>query len=150
PGNHDYYDGVFEDTAGLLRRHLPGVTLLDNEGVEIDGVRFFGTTLWSDFNGRSATSMNGVRRRTGEYFFVRTRVSAADGRDTLVKFQPEHALAAHDRALEALLAEVCSEDGKRRAVISHHAPSLQGLNPFQAGNGLDGAYASNLDERIAG
>lgn len=44
-GNHDHYDGVFDETAGLFRRHLPGVTVLDNDCVEIGGVRFFGATL---------------------------------------------------------------------------------------------------------
>lgn len=44
-GNHEHYDGVFEDTAGLMRRHLPGVTVLDNEAAEIDGIRFWGATL---------------------------------------------------------------------------------------------------------
>lgn len=149
PGNHDHYDGVFEDTASLLRQHLPGVTVLDNEAVEIDGVRFFGTTLWSDFDGRKQASMDGVRRRMGEYFFVKTRTVDADGGERLSKFQPEHALGAHDRAWAALLVEVRSGDGKRRVVISHHAPSRQGLNPQHAGNGLDGAYASDLDENLA-
>jgi Icc-related predicted phosphoesterase len=147
-GNHDHYDGVFEEAAALFRRHLPGVTVLDDEAVEIDGTRFFGTTLWSDFDGRNTTSMNGVRRRMGEYFFVKTRVRAADGQDTLAKFQPEHALAAHDKAWAALSEEVRAGDGQRRVVISHHAPSRHGLNPQHAGNGLDGAYASDLDKAI--
>lgn len=148
PGNHDHYDGVFEDTAGLLRQHLPGVTVLDNEAVEIDGVRFFGTTLWSDFDGRRQASMDGVRRRMGEYFFVKTRTINDDG-EQLSKFQPEHALAAHDRSWAALCAEMRASNGKRRVVISHHAPSLRGLNPYHAGNGLDGAYASDIEQKIA-
>jgi hypothetical protein len=35
-------------------------------------------------------------------------------------------------------------------VITHHAPSRKGLNPHHAGNGLDGAYASDLDDWIEG
>ena len=35
-------------------------------------------------------------------------------------------------------------------VITHHAPSRKGLNPLHIGNGLDGAYASNLDDLVAG
>jgi hypothetical protein len=34
-------------------------------------------------------------------------------------------------------------------VISHHPPSRKGLNPRHAGNGLDGAYASDLDGLVA-
>lgn len=147
-GNHEHYDGVFEDTVPLLRRHLPGVTILDHETVEIEGVRFFGSTLWSDFGGASEACMNGVRRRMGEFFFVKTRGRDADGRETLAKFQPEDALAAHQKAWTALTGAVEAGTEKPMVVISHHAPSLQGLNPKFAGNGLDGAYASALDEKM--
>src|SRR5262245_12445449 len=58
PGNHDHYDGVFETTPELLRRFLPGVTVLDDSAVEIDGVAFFGATLWTDFAGRSQACMD--------------------------------------------------------------------------------------------
>ena len=79
-GNHDHYDGVFDETIGLLRQYLPGITVLDNDCVDLDGVRFFGSTLWSDFESRSAEAMNGVRRRIGEYFFVKKRSATSDGR----------------------------------------------------------------------
>lgn len=145
-GNHEPYDGVVEDTPGLLRRHLPGVRLLDDEAVEVGGVRIFGTTLWSDFEGRSPAVLAFVRRRMGEYFFVRTR--ADDG--SLERFRPEDALAAHDRALAALSRAVAAAGVRPLVVVTHHAPSRQGLNPFASGNGLDGAYASDLDGLIAG
>jgi len=146
-GNHEHYDGVFEDTTALMRSHLPGVTVLDNDVVEIGGVRFFGSTLWSDFEGRSEAAMNAVRRRMGEFFFVKTRVASSDG--PLAKFRPEDALREHDKAWTALRDSLATTDGKSTVVITHHAPSLQGLNPSFCGNGLDGAYASNLDEEIA-
>lgn len=146
PGNHEHYDGIFEDTAGLLRRYLPGVTVLDNETVELGGVRFFGSTLWTDFEGRSRDAMNGVRRRMGEFFFVKTR--RADG--TLAKFQPEDALLAHEAGRAALMAAVVASSSTPTVVITHHAPSQQGLNPRFVGNGLDAAYASDLDEVVAG
>lgn len=145
-GNHEHFDGVFEDTCGLLRRHLPGVTVLDDEAVAIGGVRFFGSTLWTDFDSRSEAAMNAVRRRMGEFFFVKTRAVQDNG--ALAKFSPEDALRAHDFAWAALLREVGTSDGTPTVVITHHAPSRQGLNPKFAGNGLDVAYASDLDHAI--
>ena len=142
-GNHDHYDGVFEDTVPLLRRHLPGVTVLENETVEIDGARFFGSTLWSEFEGRSEAAMNGVRRRMGEYFFVKRRTSRdAEGREMLVKFRPEDALEAFDVSWLALQKCLRESNSKPTVVITHHAPSRRGINPRFAGNGLDGAYVS--------
>jgi Icc-related predicted phosphoesterase len=145
-GNHEHYGGVFDETVPKLRRALPGVAVLDNDAIEIGPVRFFGTTLWTDFQGRSTAGLNAVRKRCGEFFFVKTCASDAEGRETLRKFQPEDALAAFDVALESL--RKCLADGKPTVVITHHAPSLKGLNPHHAGSDLDAAYASDLDAMI--
>jgi len=143
-GNHDHYESTFSETAGLLRAGLPGFTVLDDETVEIDGVRFFGGTLWTDFAGR--TGLDAVRRRCGEFFFVKVR--APDG--STRRFRPEDALAAHDATRAALSRSLAFASGKATVVITHHAPSRQGLNPHHSGNGLDAAYASDLDGWIAG
>lgn len=147
-GNHEHYDGVFEDTDSLLRQHLAGVTVLDDESVELDGIRFFGTTLWTDLAGGNETVAEKIRRGMGEYFFAKTRNGADTGPNSRAKLRPADTLAAHERALNALKRHAIS-DPKPMVVISHHAPSLQGLNPLHKGNGLDGAFASDLDELVA-
>ena len=149
PGNHDHYDGIFDDTGDLLSRFLPGLTVLDNRHVEIGGVRFFGTTLWSDFEGRSGACMDAVKRRVGEYFFVRKRDFDAEGQVAVRKFQPRDALAAFDASVAALRDCVASAAGRQIIVVSHHPPSRQGLNPRHIGNGRDGVYASDLDRQVA-
>lgn len=149
-GNHEHYDGVFDDTAKLLREHLPGIAVLDNQSLVLDGLAFFGTTLWSDFEARSPACLNGVRRRCGEFFFVQKMRQDAEGGVTRGKFQPEDAIEAFDRSMHALRDHLAGRDGKPTVVISHHAPSRRGLNAVHAGNGLDGAFASDLDDFIAG
>ena len=148
PGNHEHYDGVFEDTVPLLRRHLAGVTILDNEAIEIDGTRFFGATLWTDLNRRNETAMETIRRGMGEYFFVKTRRTDADGRSELNKLRPADTLAAHDRALAELRRQASVAGDKPMVIITHHAPSPQGLNPYHKGNGLAAAFASDLEAFI--
>lgn len=148
-GNHEHYDGVFEDTTSLLRRHLRGIQVLDNQALDYGGVRFFGSTLWSDFEGACINCLNGTRRRMGEFFFVRRRRRTPDGQETFVKFQPEDALEAHRTAWRTLMQESAAPRMGAFVVITHHAPSRQGLNPKFAGNGLDGAFASSLDTEIA-
>jgi len=52
PGNHEYYDADFKTAAAALRaraRRSANVRLLDNDELTIDGVRFLGSTLWTDF-----------------------------------------------------------------------------------------------------
>lgn len=147
-GNHEHYDGVFEDTSGLLRRHLPGVTVLDDEVAEIGGWRFFGSTLWTNFSGGDPAVLDGVRRRMGEYFFVRTR-GPLDARGRAAKLRPEDALAAHGRGWAALQAAVAQASAKPTIVITHHAPSALGANAASKGDALDAAYYSALDEEVA-
>lgn len=153
-GNHEHYGLMFEETTGLMRQHLAGITVLDDDTVEISGIRFFGATLWTDFDGNSQDAMNRVRKRMGEFFFVRT---AADGDATRPpKFQPEHALAAFERSWTSLTRSLEDAAGKPTVVISHHAPSHQGLggpsfttSSDRHDRALDCAYASDLDRRIS-
>jgi Icc-related predicted phosphoesterase len=147
-GNHDHYDGVFEDSAMLFRRHLEGVTLLDDEAITIGDVHLFGTTLWSDFEGSDVDAMKRASKGCGEFFFVKKRVLDEAGVETLARFRPADALAAHARALAALESFVAQPLSGKKLVVSHHAPSRKGLNPLHQGNGLDGAYASALDGLI--
>src|SRR5205814_80236 len=52
PGNHEYDNLDFDTTHARLRdicKRL-GITWLEREVLEIDGVRFIGTTLWADFD----------------------------------------------------------------------------------------------------
>lgn len=148
-GNHDHYDGVFEDTVPVLRRCLPGITVLDDDAVEIGDVAFFGMTLWTDLEGRNPAVLDKIRRGVGEYFFVKTRRQDESGAEVLQKFRPGHSLAAFEKSLAALDRHLAAAGVKKTVVISHHAPSRLGGNPQFAGNGLDGAYFSDLDARVA-
>jgi Icc-related predicted phosphoesterase len=145
PGNHDHYDGVFEDTAAIFRRHFPDFVVLDGQGADVGGVPVFGATLWSDFEGRDPEAMKRAQKGCGEFFFVKRRTAEGD----LARFRPADALAVFDRDLTALKAFCAQAVGKRPVIVTHHAPSRLGLNPFVGEKGLNGAYASDLDEIVA-
>jgi hypothetical protein len=146
-GNHEHYDGVYEDTVGLMRRHLPGVTVLDNEAAEIDGIRFWGATLWTDLGHQGDAEVTAIRKGMGEYFFVKTRGSDPD--QPLGKLRPADTDRAHKTAWTQLREALTAEPQRQTVVITHHAPSRLGLNPRFVGSPLDPAYASSLDGDIA-
>lgn len=146
-GNHEHYDGVFEDTADLMRRHLPGVTILDDEAVEIDGIRFFGSTLWTDLSRQGEAEVAAIRKGMAEYFFVKTRSRGPD--QPVAKLSPADTNKAHMTAWTRLREAIAAQPKRPTVVITHHAPSRLGLNPRFAGSPLDIAYASSLDEEIA-
>ena len=51
PGNHEFYGGSIAGTLAELRRLSAGtrVRVLDDDELVLDGVRFLGSTLWTDF-----------------------------------------------------------------------------------------------------
>src|SRR5688572_32931969 len=51
PGNHEFYGGSIAGTVAELKRLSAGsgIRVLANDEVVIEGVRFLGTTLWTDF-----------------------------------------------------------------------------------------------------
>ncbi|MCB1511409.1 MAG: metallophosphoesterase [Hyphomicrobiaceae bacterium] len=140
-GNHEHYNLVMEDTIALMRRSLPGVIICDDECVEIGGFRFFGTTFWTNFNGGDQASMDRVRRKRGEYFFIKTRAAGA-----VAKFQPEDALEAHRNGWSAL--RKTGATGPPDVIVTHHAPSLQGLCRRRRSTELDCTDASDLDHEL--
>lgn len=51
-GNHEFYRGDFDRTLSDMRREAvehKNVYFLENDSVEIDGFRFLGCTLWTNF-----------------------------------------------------------------------------------------------------
>lgn len=146
-GNHEHYDGVFEDTASLLKQHLPGVTVLDNEAIDIEGVRFYGSTLWTDLSQQTEEHVTAIRKGMGEYFFVKTRAGGLD--QPLAKLRPADTHRAHEAAWKRLRVVVTAEPRRPTVVITHHAPSCSALNPRFPDSPLNPAYASNLDDQIA-
>src|SRR5688572_13971015 len=52
PGNHEYDNLDFDQTRERLRTTCErlGITWLEREELVLQGVRFLGTTLWSDFD----------------------------------------------------------------------------------------------------
>lgn len=51
PGNHEFYGGSIAGTVDELKRLSAGsnIRVLDDDEVVIEGVRFLGSTLWTDF-----------------------------------------------------------------------------------------------------
>lgn len=146
PGNHEHRGGVFDDTAALLRRYFEGFTILDDDYIDIGGVRFFGTTLWTDMAGCDAAATDIIRRGMGEYFFTKKRHVDNDGNEVIAKLRPADTIAAYHSALRALGSAIAVPASS--VIVSHHAPSLQGLNPRHRGNALDAAFASDLEDLI--
>lgn len=132
PGNHEYYgqrmDKVhFEETETFH-------PLLDSI-FTLDGVKFAGGTLWTDYalDGNAPLSM--LQAENGLNDHRRIQMGATHG---YRKFKPIDAVVLHRKTRDFIMKSGAD------IVVTHHAPTARSVNAKYAGDNLNPAYASNL------
>jgi predicted phosphodiesterase len=159
PGNHEYYDRVMPDELAAMRRlaqasSLP-LHLLDCDTVVIDGVRFVGCTLWTDFQLRIDTAdgpvadvargLAAARRSMVDYRTIDVIDPAPrPGSPATRKLTPEDTLALH-RTQRNWLQQVLAEPFEGpTVVITHHGPHRGSLAPRFAADWVSTAFINEL------
>lgn len=120
-GNHEYYtqkpmDRENEDFKAWLSENLPHVVCLQDEGITIDGVHFFGGTMWTDFAKENPVAMVDARRNMNDFRLIKIPEGEV--------FTPEYSVKLHRVFVEKLMAWF--QEGREGAhiVITHHAPVI--------------------------
>ncbi|MGA0796991.1 MAG: metallophosphoesterase [Quisquiliibacterium sp.] len=155
-GNHEFYDGEYLSTLDAMReqaRHS-GVRLLENEATVIDGVRFLGCTLWTDF--RLFEHPGRLLQLSPEQAFDQTRRMIPDFRAIRYArggLQPVLALsdwtALHAVSRAWLTEELARPWDGPTVVVSHHLPSWRSVHPDFAAFASNVGFASDLDHLVA-
>lgn len=143
-GNHELYGSHTQLVRKLKQQASAGVHVLENDAVILNGVRFLGCTLWTDFEltGNPGAARAEAVRTMSDYDAIR---SAEFGFKLL---KPVHTYRKHleSRAwLESALREPFQGS---TVVITHHAPSALSLRPEERDQSLSAAYASALDDLV--
>ena len=150
PGNHEYDGLEFDEATQRLRQACErwGLIWLDRQSVVLQGVRFVGCTLWTDFdalshNAGALTDVLQARDKAfrAANFYLRKNHSLQGGVPMLAEQLRELGLADQQWLRQALATHF---DGPTVA-LTHFAPSLlsadprYGLTPGTAGfcNALD-------------
>ncbi|MGI2031781.1 metallophosphoesterase [Rhizobium panacihumi] len=146
-GNHEFYDAAFNDgilagkafAAGIANLHF-----LDGETVGIDGVRFAGGTLWTDFdlNGWQESAMAEARSRMNDYKKIMY------SKKPFRKFLPFQSVHKHRNDRDAIESALPAERRGPLVVVTHHAPSERSLPTAERGTLIAAAYASNMTGMI--
>ena len=148
PGNHEYDGQEFDDATHRLRAACDrwGLIWLEQQSVMLQGVRFVGCTLWTDFDALSGDSLSASLAGRNKAFraanyYLRKNHSLRDGLPMLAPEVRELGLQS-----QAWLREALAEPfNGQTVVVTHFAPSLlsadprYGLTPGAAGfcNALD-------------
>ena len=117
-GNHEYYGGA-PMSEGMkafrieMAKALPNVHILDNESVVIDGIAFFGGTMWTDLTEISDRHKRIIELGLADF----SRVHDDDGKllttKTFVKL--------HSIFRTGLIAWLKETSGPK-VIVTHHAP----------------------------
>lgn len=134
PGNHEYDHLDFDAAHARLRETCErlGMTWLERETVVHGGVRFIGTTLWTDFDALCQWPddiTRNLRMREKAFraanFYLRKAGVMRNGQPMLAEEMREQALVCQAWLREALAQPY---DGTT-VVVTHFAPSLASADP---------------------
>jgi predicted phosphodiesterase len=148
PGNHEFYGGSIAGTVAELKRLSAGtdIHVLDNDEVIIEGVRFLGTTLWTNFmlfgeGEKRAAAMQEAQR------FMRDFSRIREGEAPFTPEASASLFGQHAAWLERKLAE--PHPGPT-VVITHHAPSRKSIHARFADSLLNACFVSDAERLLDG
>ena len=146
-GNHEHYHGDFAQSARIIRDtfgHLDNVYFMDKEWRIIDGVVFYGGTLWTNMNGEDPLTMHNIRMSMNDYNCVKN--TSEEGKKV---FMPQDSVDDHRQFLQKLDDTLALHPELPVVVCGHHAPSRASTHPrYRTEFVVNGAYSSNLDDWI--
>ena len=139
-GNHEYYRGLWEEVRSDLRRNAAGtaVRFLDNDALTLGGVRFLGSTLWTDYR-LSGQAQAAAMEAAEAVVLDHQRINTHGG-----PLRAHQALDEHLRSRDWLERELSRNAAPCTVVITHHAPHPASIHPRYAGNPINSAFVSDL------
>ncbi len=165
-GNHEYYDRVlqFEAVAmqaGANALQTPPLHLLDCGEIVIDGVRFLGCTLWTDFKLRIDTPEGPVSdpargipaalRTVADYRTIGWRDEpggATTGTAPPRRLTPHDTLRMHLQQRAWLQHKLAEPFDGATVVVTHHGPHRHSLASRFAADWVSTAYLSELPDHF--
>lgn len=145
-GNHEFYGGSIRGTLRELKELCRGtpIHVLDNESLVLDGVRFLGATLWTDFMLYGAQVREQAHREAQGMMRDFTRIRCGDGAERL--FTPQDAEQLFRQSHDWLARQLDAGGGLPTVVVTHHAPSAGSIHPRYADSPLNTCFVSRLDD----
>lgn len=152
-GNHEFYgQRSMPELWKKARKKVAGthVHLLENETIEIDGVRFLGSTLWTDFElfgDREAAMKDALDMN--DYWSILTEPRAGYATNNrAARLTPQDTLRMHEEGVAWLSKELEGQNGLPIVVVTHTAPHRGSLHQKYKHHPISPAFVSDLDELV--
>lgn len=144
-GNHEYYKGAYPKTLNKIveTAQNSNISVLENTFVDIEGIRFHGATLWTDFSlfGSPMTYGSFCQTQMSDYKLIRRDPSYS-------KLRSIDTYKIHQISKNWLKESLENSKGMKNIVVTHHAPSLQSVPQQFKNDPVTSAYASDLEDFI--
>jgi predicted phosphodiesterase len=141
-GNHEYYKGHYQTVNQRIKEAVTDtdVHFLNDEVAVIQGVRFIGTTLWTDFDlfGDSNIAKLHAQDAMNDYRLIRY---GPDYR----RLRPSDTHMLFDNARAFLRDRLDEPFEGKTVIVTHHAPSIQSVQPIYKQDRLTPSFASDLE-----
>jgi len=166
-GNHEHYHGDYAESASVIRTvvgEMSNVHFLDKEWRIINGVLFFGGTLWTNMNNEDPQTLRQIAYMMNDYRGVQNSNKTVSYRvpdltkeesdafkfkERPATFTPEDSVEDHKEFLKKLDEVLALHPDLTTVVCGHHAPSKASTHPrYKSEVLMNGAYSTNLDNFI--
>lgn len=140
-GNHEFYKQKYPSHINRIKSSVtrPNTFLLERESIAIDGVRFHGTTLWTNYE------LFGEPRIAGyECQQVMTDFKKIRKEPSYSKIRALDLSVIHAGSLKWLGESIENSNEETNVVITHHAPSMESVPEHYRKSIITAAYASDL------
>ena len=152
-GNHEFYGGVYEDriAEGKSVAAETGVHYLVADTVVIDGARFVGATLWTDYSldGNRPLALMAAERGLNDHRLIKRRAYRAGDKGRF-KWLPKDAAWHHARHRAYIQDVLATPHEGPTVVVTHHAPSPKSIARQYIDDPLNPAFASDLEQLMHG
>ena len=140
-GNHEFYHYDYKKNLAACRKLAKGshVHVLERNSVVLNGVRFLGCSLWTDYNlyGQADAHSQLAELGMNDYYMI------SNGDDNI---EASFIAGIHKKSVNWLLKQ--RSHSEPLVVVSHHAPTERSLHQEPDQDPLLAAYASELSPLI--
>lgn len=144
PGNHEYYNGHLTISESKLKEaiaHLSNVYFLNNSTVNIDGVNFICSTLWTSINKGNPLDVWAVQNGLNDYRKIR--------HGNHQRITPDITISMHLNSVDFIRNELERLKNQVNVVVTHHSPCTLSIHDKYKGDTLNAAYVTDLTDIMA-
>lgn len=146
PGNHEYYNQYFniDQINSIIQQKSLEIFndnhnfhYLNNSCVTLNGIKYIGTTLWSQLN---PIFKRDIVLQLNDFNYIKLK--------HLKKLTFDEYNNLHQRDLAWLTNEIETTENSNFVVITHHLPSSKLNHPKYKNSTINSAFSTNLDHLI--